>query len=588
MARAAKGPVAAWLDGERRRSAGPLRLAVGLGLAGGLLLIAQAGLLARLADAVVLHGAVLADLWPLLWGLLALFLGRAILTWAAERTAFAAAAAVKHSVRERLFAQLQRIGPARLGRERSGELANSVVDGVEALEPYYARYLPQMSLAALLPLAILAFVLPADWISAVVLVFTAPLIPLFMILIGKGAEELNQSQWRRLAQLSGRLLDSIQGLTTLKLLEASRREAAVIARLSDDYRQSTMAVLRVAFLSSLALEFLASVSIAVVAVLIGFRLLGELDWGPIDLRVGLFVLLLAPEFYQPLRNLGSHYHARMEAIGAGERLVELLAMPVPERPSAARPVPAGPRFEIAFEAVHFAYAPGRAALQGASFAIAPGERVALVGPSGAGKSTVLNLLLGFLVPDEGAIRINGEDLTAIDPEDWRAQLAWVPQQPRLFHGTLRENLLLGRPDADEAALREATRLAHADEFIKRLPAGLDTLVGERGQGLSGGQAQRIALARAFVRDAPFVLLDEATASLDADSEALVQAGIERLAAGRTLLVVAHRLSTVRRADRILVLDQGRVAEEGDHAALMARGGLYAGLVRTQLAPGSER
>ncbi|MBK1702269.1 thiol reductant ABC exporter subunit CydD [Thiococcus pfennigii] len=588
MARAPKGPVAAWLDGERRRSAGPLRLAVGLGLAGGLLLIAQAGLLARLADAVVLHGAVLADLWPLLWGLLALFLGRAILTWAAERTAFAAAAAVKRSVRERLFAHLQRIGPARLGQERSGELANAVVDGVEALEPYYARYLPQMSLAALLPLAILAFVLPADWISALVLALTAPLIPLFMILIGKGAEELNQRQWRRLAQLAGRLLDGIQGLTTLKLLGASRREAAVIARLSDDYRQGTMAVLRVAFLSSLALEFLASVSIAVVAVLIGFRLLGELDWGPIDLRVGLFVLLLAPEFYQPLRNLGSHYHARMEAIGAGERLVELLAMPVPERPAAARPAPGGPRFHIAFEDVRFAYAPGRPALQGATFTIAPGERVALVGPSGAGKSTVLNLLLGFLVPDGGSIRINGEDLTAIEPEAWRAQLAWVPQPPRLFHGTLRENILLARPDADAATLHEAARQARADEFIERLPAGYDTLVGERGQGLSGGQAQRIALARAFVRDAPLVLLDEATASLDADSEALVQAGIERLAAGRTLLVVAHRLSTVRRADRILVLDQGRVVEEGDHAALMARGGLYAGLVQTQLASGAKR
>jgi ATP-binding cassette subfamily C protein CydD len=576
-ATAARAP--AWLAGERGRINTTLRWAVGLGLLGGLLLIGQAGLLARLADAVVLKGAGLGDLWPLLWGLLAVFLVRAGLAWAAERTAFAAAAAVKLSVRRRLFERLQRVGPARLGRERSGELANAAVDGVEALEAYYARYLPQMSLAALIPLAILVFVFPTDWVSGLVLLLTAPLIPLFMILIGKGAESLNQRQWQRLAQLSARLLDAIQGLTTLKLLNASRREAEVVARLSDDYRRSTMAVLRVAFLSSLVLEFFASVSIAVVAVLIGFRLLGSIDLGPIDFQVGLFVLLLAPELYQPLRGLGTHYHARMEAIGAGERLVEILEMPLPKAPEARRDLPDGAPLQIVFDDVSFAYEPGRRALDRLSFAIAPGERVAIVGPSGAGKSTIQSLLLGFLTPDAGTIRVAGEDLAGIDPDAWRARLAWVPQQPRLFHGTLRDNILLGCPDADEGILREAARLAQAEDFVLQLPNGYDTVVGERGQGLSGGQVQRIALARAFARDASVVLLDEATASLDADSEALVQTGIERLAEGRTLIAVAHRLSTVQRADRILVLDQGRLVEQGDHASLLANDGLYAALAR---------
>ncbi len=579
-----KTPVQVWLKGEERRASRPLRLAVALGLTGGLLLIGQAGLLASLADAVILHKARLEDLWPLLWGLLAIFFLRAGLTWAAERAALEAAARVKLGVRQQLVERLQALGPARLAVESTGGLTNTVVDGVEALEGYYARYLPQMSLAALIPLAILVFVLSVDWFSALIMLLAAPLIPIFMVLIGKGAEGLNQRQWRTLARLSARLLDSLQGLTTLKLLNASRREAAVIARLSDDYRRSTMAVLRVAFLSSLALEFFASVSIAVVAVFIGFRLLGYLEWGPIDLRTGLFVLLLAPELYQALRNLGTHYHARMEAIGAAEGVVEILERPLPSRPTTYQPLPGHPPFPIHFDRVSFAYEPGRTALSDVSFRIEPGERVALVGPSGAGKSTILSLVVGFLTPDSGAVRIQGTDLAVIDPDAWRQRLAWVPQSPRIFHGTLRENILLARPNASDGEVRAAAGLAQIDRFIDQLPDGYETLVGERGQGLSGGQAQRIALARAFLRDAPLVLLDEATASLDAESEAAVQASIERLAEGRTMLIVAHRLSTVRRADRILVIEEGRLVEQGDHGELMRHGGLYAALAHAYGAP----
>jgi ATP-binding cassette subfamily C protein CydD len=566
-------PARRWLSAQRHLAGPTLSLAVGLGLAGGLLLIWQAWLLARVVNGAVIEGTPLDGLWPWLWPLLGVFALRAAIAWGAEQIAFAAAARVKLALRERLYRHLQALGPVYLQGERSGELSGLLVDGVEKLEAYYARYLPQMALVALVPLAILAFVFPMDWISGLVMLLTAPLIPLFMILIGKGAERLNRKQWRELARMNAHFLDVIQGLTTLKLFNASRREAQVIAAISDAHRRSTMGVLRVAFLSSLVLEFFATVSIAVVAVLIGFRLL----WGEMDFLHGFFVLLLAPEFYLPLRQMGTHYHARMEAIAAAERIVEVLETAVPAAPAEPVAVPALGPFELCFEQVAFDYPGGRTALSGTSFRIAPGERVALVGPSGSGKSTTVNLLLGFLRPTAGRVLINGLALAQMAHTDWLRQVAWVPQRPRLFHGTVLDNIRLGRPEADMAAVEAAARQAHAEEFIQRLPQGYDTPIGEGGQGLSGGQIQRIALARAFLKDVPLVLLDEPTASLDPQSEALVQAAIERLAAGRTLLVVAHRLATVRRADRIIVLEQGRVAESGGHTELIAAGGLYAKL-----------
>jgi len=564
-----------WLKEAGRSVGRPLRLAVALGTAGGVLLIVQAGLLAHVVNAVVFGAGTLRDMAPFLAGLLGVFTVRAAIAWLAEWTAFRGAAAVKLQARHQLTEHLFALGPVRLADEHSGALANALTDAVEALEPYYARFLPQMALAALVPLALLAVVFPLDWVSGLILLVTAPLIPAFMILIGKGAESLNQRQWRRLAGLSAHFLDTLQGLTTLKLFNASRREAAAVARLSEDYRRSTMAVLRVAFVSALALEFLATVSIALVAVLIGFRLL----WGELGFQAGFLVLLLAPEFYLPLRSLGTHYHARMDAIAAAERLTGILQRPAPAR-SGRQPAPATGPVTVELADLRYAYEPGRSALEGVSFTLRPGERVALVGPSGAGKSTVINLLLGFIQSDSGRLAVNGRSLDELDYDSWLQQVAWVPQNPRLFHATVRENIALGGPLQDEARVREAARQALAEAFIEQLPLGYDTVIGEGGQPLSGGQAQRLALARAFFKQAPLVLLDEPSANLDLDSERRIAAAVDRLAEGRTLLSIAHRLATVRRADRILVLDQGRIVQTGTHAALAAEPGLYQHLVHS--------
>ncbi|MGE5517853.1 MAG: thiol reductant ABC exporter subunit CydD [Bacteroidota bacterium] len=562
-----------FLKANRNLARRPLNLAAICAALGALLLIGQYWLLASVLDDVVFGQAGLDVLWPRLYGMLAVIFVRAILAWLAERSAVAAASAVKQGVRDSLLCHLFALGPVRLAGERTGDLAALLVDGVEALEPYYARFLPAITTVAVVPLAILVVIAPQDWISGAVLALTAPLIPLFMILIGKGAERLNQRQWARLARMSAHFLEVIQNLTTLKLFNASRREADIIAKVSEDYRLATMSVLRVAFLSALALEFLATVSIAMVAVFIGFRLLS----GTMDYQHGLFILLLAPEFYLPLRSLGANYHARMEAIGAATRMVEILERPIASAMavSEGHPPPAGP---VAFENIHLTYPGGRVALVGVNLRLEPGTVTALVGPSGAGKTSIVSLLLGFVAPDRGHILVGQVDLSDIAVEAWRQYVAWVPQRPMLFRGTIADNIRLGTEASDEQ-VRAAARLTGADTWIGALTDGYGHVVGERGSGVSGGQARLIALTRAALRDAPLLILDEATASLDRASERQVNQAILRLAERRTVLAIAHRLETARLADTIAVIEAGRVVETGHHDALVARGGAYARLLR---------
>jgi ATP-binding cassette subfamily C protein CydD len=390
-----------------------LKIAVGLGLLSGLLLILQAWLLANVVSDVLFREAQLADVQVYLLGMLLVFALRAGLAWASEQAAFHAAIQVKLYLRDQLYRHVQKLGPAWLSGERSGDVLNALSDGIEGLEAYYARYIPAMSLMTLVPLAILVFVFAHDWLAGLIMVATAPLIPFFMIIIGKGTEKRNQKQWKNLAKMSAHFLDVIQGLTTLKLFNASRREAKMVAKISEEYRESTMSVLRVAFLSSFMLEFLATVSIALVAVSIGFRLF----WGEMDFYYGFFVLLLAPEFYLPLRNMGTQYHARMEAIGAGERIIEILNTPanLEQNTIATDQSSPLPSSAITIRNLSFTYPDGREAINNLNVIIPAGKTVALVGTSGAGKSTLLNLLMGFLQPSSGEITLGSSSLQTIPP-----------------------------------------------------------------------------------------------------------------------------------------------------------------------------
>ncbi|MES1954659.1 thiol reductant ABC exporter subunit CydD [Salinisphaera hydrothermalis] len=566
--------IEAWLRARLAGERGGLAVVFAVGVLDAPLMIGQAWLLALIVNAVAIEQHGLAAVMPWLWGLLGLFAARAAISVFKDGLAFESAARIKQRLRDDLFARLVAAGPAAAGEQRSGAVAHGLADAVEAMDRYYRDYLPQMLLAVMLPIVLLLVIFPSDWVSGVILLITAPLVPFFMVLIGKGTESLNQRQWRRLARMSAHFFDAIEGLTTLKLFGASRRELEAVAAMAEGYRRDTLAVLRLAFVSSLVLEFLTTLGIAMVAVYIGFRLYyGEMAFWP-----GLFVLLLAPEFYRPLRDMGAQYHARMEAIGAAEGLIETAALdPVDHDAGDDRSGLTEPPQQLACRGLSFAYDGAAPVVEGVDLTLRRGRPVALVGPSGAGKTTLSYLLLGFLRPQAGSIEVDGIDLAAISPEVWLQRVAWVPQEPTLFHGTIADNIRLGRPDADDAAVRQAARQANADAFIDALPAGYDTQIGDHGQGLSGGQRQRVALARAFLKDADLVVLDEPSAALDPASEAAVTEAVERLAGDRLVLMIAHRLDTVRRAHEILLLDRGRVAERGDHETLMAAGADYARL-----------
>ncbi len=553
-----------------------LAVTIGAGLLGGACTVWQAGCLSRVVSQVFLDGKTLPDVQPLLISLLALGAARAALGWLSETSANRAAGQVKQSLRQRLFARLLELGPAYTRGERSGELTNTLTEGIEALDAYFSQYLPQLALAALVPLTILIFVFPLDLISGLVFLLTAPLIPVFMILIGSLADALTRRQWSSLSRMSAHFLDVLQGLTTLKLFGRSRDQATVIHQVTEQFRQATLGVLRVAFLSALVLELVATLSTAVVAVQVGLRLL----YARLSFEQAFFVLILAPEFYLPLRTLGARFHSRASALAAAARIFEILnfKFQIPDSRNTHHPIP-NLQYLIRFDNVHYTYDDGqRPAANGVSFQLAPGQKVALVGPTGAGKSTLAQLLLCFIQPQRGQITVNGVSLAELSPTDWRAQVAWVPQNPYLFNASVAENIQKARPGSSQAEIERAARLAHAHEFIQELPQGYGTLIGERGARLSGGQAQRIALARAFLKDAPLLILDEATSNLDPEHEALIQESIEQLLQARTVLIIAHRLATVYRADQIVVMDEGRVVEIGTHRALMERDGVYRRLV----------
>ena len=558
-------------------------LSVGLGLSGGVLLIFQARFIARIIDGAFMENRAVGMLQPLFYLLGGIIILRSLLAWARGVCGFHAGAKIRQEVRLALLEHIFSLGPSYTSRQSTGALASTALEHVEGLHDFYAFYLPQLAMAVMIPAAILAFVFPYSWVAGTLLLVTAPLVPLFMILVGMGAESISQRHFQALARMSAYFLDVLQGLPTLKLFDRSKGVEKTIAEVSNNYRLKTMAVLRVAFLSSAVLEFFSSVSIALVAIYLGMSYLGYFSFGlygkPLSLDVGFFILLLAPDFYLQLRELGTHYHARAEAVGAAEEILKIVSVP---RVAAQIDLTASVKTDVIHihcRDVYLAYDCGRLpALRGASFDLETGEQVILVGASGAGKTSIVNLLLGFLQPDKGRILVNDMPLAALAPDSWRENIAWIGQQPVLFHGTIKENILLGRLQASAGEIELAAHRAGVLDFSEHLPEGLDTPVGEQGQGLSRGQAQRVALARVFVKDAPILLLDEPTAGLDVENETLVVKALNEFCRGRTVLTLTHRLANIKQADRILVLDNGFVVEQGTYPELMAAGGVFRRLV----------
>ncbi|MFC1417517.1 thiol reductant ABC exporter subunit CydD, partial [Streptacidiphilus cavernicola] len=519
-----------------RYAGGFLLTSVALGVLGAGLVIAQAMLVAEIVVGCFQRHASVGLPLALLAGVSVL---RGAVAWGTEVAAHRASATVKSQLREQLLERAAQLGPSWLAGQRSGELVTLATRGVDALDDYFARYLPQLALAVVVPVAVIARILFADWLSALIIVLTLPLIPVFMVLIGLATQSATDRQWAVLGRLSHHFLDVVAGLPTLKVFGRAKAQAEAIRKTTDQYRRATMRTLRLAFISSLALELLATISVALVAVGIGMRLVD----GSLDLYTGLVVLVLAPEAYLPIRQVGTHYHASVEGLAAAEQIFAVLETPAPTRGD----VPAPRVFDLSVD-LTVDHAPG---LHDFSLTITPGEILAVTGVSGVGKTTLLSTILGFTAPTTGGVRVNGHDLATL--ADWHSRVAWVPQHPHLFPGTVAENVRLARPEATDRDLRAALEAAHAWEFVSALPLGTETPLGENGHGLSAGQRQRLALARAFLADRPLVLLDEPTANLDGAAEAAVVDAIRALARDRTVILTAHRPALLALATRQLTL-----------------------------------
>ncbi|MFM5165319.1 cysteine/glutathione ABC transporter permease/ATP-binding protein CydD [Aeromonas rivipollensis] len=568
-----------WLrkqSGHGRRWIG---LSIGLGMGQGILMVMQAWLLATLLHGFIIEGTTPEQSIPLFIALLLVTLTKAALAYGREVASFKAGSAVRQAIRELVLTRLARLGPAYIQRRPAGSWASLLLEQIEDMQEFFSRYLPQMAIAVFIPLVILVAVFPVNWAAGIILLGTAPLIPLFMILVGVGAADANRRNFQSLARLSGHFLDRLKGLRTLQLFMRTQAEGEAIRDASEDFRERTMEVLRLAFLSTAVLEFFAAIAVALVAVYFGFSYIDHLNFGnygaKVTLFTGLFVLFLAPEFYAPLRELGAHYHAKAQAIGAAEQLLEFLEAEVSEPASGSAPFQADGPIRVEARALEVLSAEGKVLVGPIDFTLEAGTRTALVGISGAGKSSLVNALLGF-APYRGSLSVNGQELAELDMSQWRLQLGWLSQNPQLFHASLRDNLLLARPTASDAELEAALVRAQAWEFAKE--KGFDYPVGDQAGGLSVGQAQRLALARTLLKSTQLMVLDEPTASLDRHSERAIMSTLEQAAVGQTLLMITHRLDQLSQMDNILVLERGQLVEQGHFAQLCQAQGPFARLL----------
>lgn len=566
-----------WLRQQRHFAGRWLRLSTLLGVVSALLIIVQAVLLASLLQALIIEQQPRAALAGKMLLLLLCFVLRAAINYARERVGYRAGQAIRQALRKQVLDRLSALGPAWIQGKPAGSWATLLLEQIEEMQDYYARYLPQMTLAVLIPCCILLAIFPLNWTAGLILFATAPLIPLFMALVGMGAAEANRRNFLVLARLSGNFLDRLRGRETLRLFHRGAAEQQAVAVATTDFRQRTMEVLRLAFLSSAVLEFFASLAIAVVAVYFGFSYLGELHFGDygqgVTLFAGFLVLILAPEFFQPLRDLGAFYHAKAQAVGGADALEQFMQGSPTSGPSQGdTPFTATGPLDLAAVDLLICAPDGQPLCGPLNFTLAPGERVALVGQSGAGKTALMNALLGFL-PYQGSLKANGVEIRDIRRTDWHQQLSWVGQNPQLPAATLRDNIVMNA-NWDAARFAAVLETSGVNEFLPRLPQGIETQPGDGGNQLSVGQAQRVAVARALYKPSHLLLLDEPAASLDALSERHVMQALNQAASQQTTLMITHQLDALSDGQTLWVMEAGKLVQQGDWQTLSQQAGPF--------------
>lgn len=561
-----------WLRAQQK----PIKKLMGLNIAlatfSALILVAQTYFLATLLDKLIIQQEPRENLTPYFIGLILGFALRAVILWAREKIGFEAGKQLRNHIRQQILTKIHLAGPAVINQKPAGSWASLMLEQVENLHNFYARFLPQQSLAAIVPIVILIAVFPLNWAAGLILMLTAPLVPIFMILVGIAAADSSQKNMATLARLSAQFLDRLRGLETLRLFNRTLEQTQHIEQATEDFRETTMDVLKMAFLSSAVLEFFTSISIALMAVYFGFSYLGEINFGsynaPLTLFTGFFCLILAPEFYQPLRDLGTYYHDRAAGIGAADTIVDFLETDYLTVHQTEQPIALQSAVEIRAENLVVLSPQGAPLTQPIHFHLPAHSQTALVGQSGAGKTSLMNAILGFL-PYQGSLTINGQELNQSNLTQWRKQIAWVGQNPLLLQGTIKENLLLGELQKNDAEIDRALALAQAKEFTDKL--GLSHQIKDGGIGISVGQAQRLAIARALLREGKLLLLDEPTASLDAQSENAVLSALNEMARQQTTLMITHRIEDLKQCDQILVMQQGEIVQQGTFDQLQHQG-----------------
>ena len=561
-----------WLRAQQAPIKKLMRANIALATLSALILVAQTYFLATLLDKLIMQNMPRGELIPYFLGLIVGFALRAVILWGREKIGFQIGKLLRNHIRQKILDKIHLVGPATISQKPAGSWASIMLEQVENLHNFYARFLPQQSLSVIVSIVILIAVFPLNWAAGLILMITAPLVPIFMILVGIAAADSSQKNMDTLSRLSAQFLDRLRGLETLRLFNRTSEQTEHIENATEDFRETTMDVLKLAFLSSAVLEFFTSISIALMAVYFGFSYLGQIEFGtystPLTLFTGFFCLILAPEFYQPLRDLGTYYHDRAAGIGAADAIVDFLEADYLTVHQSEGTISTESAVEISAENLVVLSTQGVALTQPLTFHIPANHNVALVGQSGAGKTSLMNAILGFL-PYKGSLKINGQELRESNLTEWRKHIAWMGQNPLLLQGTIQENLLLGDIQANDEDIDRALQLSQAKEFTDKL--GLNHEIKDGGTGISVGQAQRLAIARALLRKGDLLLLDEPTASLDAQSENLVLQALNEMSCYQTTLMITHRIEDLKQCDQIFVMQRGEIVQRGEFANLQYQG-----------------